>query len=249
MSKFICNNTLCKFHDIDSKSLCSLKEIVIDYHGCSNYKNGFQYYINLVWNALENTNMIPVYELTDDLKTGLYYMMIIYNLNFCNNMHGSFHFITLNKKDAEQGLNYEQIINSCEFNYEKYMELKEDFDKNGPYNPYKGKQPETENDEESEFIGYGFLSPKGKFYKEEFGQHTDLAIRLLKKYYDLNNIVSSATDDLCSKGWVLIHAPNGYHISVDYFKPLTKAQREFLYNYFMKLKDSSRAKLYLNDEG
>lgn len=108
---------------------------------------------------------------------------------------------------------------------------------------------ENKDNEEPECMGYGFLSPKGEFYKEEFGQHTDLAIRLFKKYYNIDNVFSSATDDLCSKGWVLIHAPNGYHIGVDYFKPLTKAQREFLYNYFMKLKDSSRAELYLNDEG
>ena len=51
------------------------------------------------------------------------------------------------------------------------------------------------------------------------------------------------------KGYALIHNPAGFGgYLVSHEKPLTKAQREFLYDYFIKIGDRFKAECYLEGD-
>lgn len=97
---------------------------------------------------------------------------------------------------------------------------------------------------------YGWLEPDGTFHPSPWGTHTKWAQKYLDKHYPItenrelyyatiNNRKQplSAGDVLAyNLNWVLIDSPSqgfGYHRE-NPNKPLTKAQKEFLYDYYME---------------
>lgn len=101
---------------------------------------------------------------------------------------------------------------------------------------------------------YGWLAPDGTFYEVEWGNHQEWANNYLKEYLseeeqkaalieiNMSGMTKSGTDImgaadyLVRRGWVLLHNPS-QGIAVPTRNPLkryTKAQQEFLYDYYME---------------
>lgn len=107
---------------------------------------------------------------------------------------------------------------------------------------------------------YGWLSPTGKFIPSPWNTHEDYAERICEKnewnqeyweWFDEEPSAVCITSRLMrdflvhKKGYCLIHDPTGAGYIVTYKKPLTKKQREFLYDYFIAAGDKIRAREYL----
>lgn len=252
--KVECTNTLCKNYNSNTKS-CIKDNITISCNGCESFVKGMQYYINLVWKAIENTNMIFKMELDDELKLGLFLVMKIWNLSFKDTNYG---FIFLVKGEDGKALKHEDIVNDCDilFNYEEYLKYKE-MDLEGKLLdiiPNKNKDIEEEKEEKDP--EYGWLSPKGTFYTGEFGEHESIAHNIIKKYYKeeywKEEKLCTAGDFLVKKkNFVLIDRPSGIlgpiQVTRNYERNLTKKQKEFLYDYFVNIGDKERANNYLGD--
>ena len=214
----------------------------------------FTWYIQNALKKLEHSNMITPFDCDYDVKLGLYYIMKIYNLSFVHCVHGGWEWIMIvkNKETDDKGLHASEIL-ALPANMEEYKKLKAEFESGNlpgdakKYKPNKESQP------------FGFLSPGGDFFIGDWGTHFELAETIIdnkdfKKEYaewesaDRTNI--SPSDFLCLvKGYVLIHNPSndgGYVVT--HKKPLTKKQREFLYNYFADIGNYGRASMYLNDD-
>lgn len=112
--------------------------------------------------------------------------------------------------------------------------------------------------EEFQYKGkFGWLSPTGEFVVSDWGEHEGSAFDILcekgfeDEYdeWDGHEELRLARDFLCEvKGWVLIHNPgmDGGYI-VTNIKPMTKKQKEFLYDYFMAVGNGMRASMYIED--
>lgn len=105
-----------------------------------------------------------------------------------------------------------------------------------------------ENDPVADFLNhiqnernddYGWLAPDGTFHSVDQGEHQSWAYMWLKDHnptaisddiYDIDK----AGDVLIQKGWILLHNPTRgtAHVTQDETKHITKAQREYLYDYF-----------------
>ena len=263
MPRVRCKNGECKFNDHQGK--CTKKSIELDYNGCKSFEKNIIYYIHLVWDALDDTNMIFPFKLTPDLRIGLFYVMELYGLQFRNNTWGNDSFITLHKDGVKDGtaLGYKDII-SIDMDMEKLKYHKEKFDQ-GILPPYKEDNNETETKETKtiepkvESQPFGWLSPTGEFIESDWGTHEEAAIEIIKQKYfeDDYNEWRKSTDNkslLCrdfliyGKGYVLIHNPSMIgNYKVTYAKDLTKQQKDFLYGYFIDMGDRLRAERYLND--
>lgn len=103
----------------------------------------------------------------------------------------------------------------------------------------------SDEEKDSESNEYGWLSPKGDFYPVEFGNHQAWAADYLLKLYRKGEISyekarikgdGNAGDLLIGMGWILIHNPTRQYITIskDESKRETKAQKEFLYDFFCK---------------
>jgi len=102
---------------------------------------------------------------------------------------------------------------------------------------------------------YGWVSPKGEFFAVPFAHHQEWAREYViehfssedrKAFYDKHTGVSWDRwgDFLCARGWVLLHNTQHGAAQMTRFeeRPLTKAQKEFLFDYFMlrnRAKDAS----------
>ena len=109
---------------------------------------------------------------------------------------------------------------------------------------------------------YGWLSPQGKFTLSPWGEHYNSASNIIEEE-NLTNEYNKWRDEKISEGseympndylvfeknYVLLHSPSTAGIIVTRCdsKNLTKAQKEFLYDYFRKLGDIARAESYLNE--
>lgn len=88
---------------------------------------------------------------------------------------------------------------------------------------------------------YGWLEPSGKFHAVEWGDHQKWAYEYLKskvkkeEYLKLPRLYE-AGDVLTKEGWVLLHNPSqGIAIATkDSGKDYTKAQKEFLFDYYIE---------------
>lgn len=270
MPKVKCLNTLCKFNNYDGK--CEKKNITIGFKGCNSFEKNMIYYINLVWEKLENTNMIFPFELDTDLQIGLYYVMELFGLKFKYNTWGNDSFITLHRDDIKDGtaLKYSDII-GIEMNNEKWNHHYNKF-KEGLLPQYdednKNKNNKKElNSKETKLIEpkvesqpYGWLSPTGEFIKSGWGTHEDTAKYIIKRrcwdtdYYEWVNNESETGNKrvlyrdflIYEKGYVLIHNPSLIgNYKVTYAKDLTKKQKDFLYGYFVDMGDIFKAEIYL----
>ena len=213
-----------------------------------NVEKNLDYYLNLPLHKLRSSNFIPVYELTFDMKLGLYYLMQIYDLAFCSCVHGDWEFITLHKANDDKYLNAEDI-RGLEMDLDKYHK----FD----LAVRNGVLPEgaQQNKPKKRYQPFGFLSPTGQFVEGEWGTHESEAYKIIQskgfedEYDNWDELGHLCRDFLIQvKGYVLIHNPSndgGYIVT--HTKPLTKSQREFLYNYFDDIGDKLRAKHYLEE--
>lgn len=89
---------------------------------------------------------------------------------------------------------------------------------------------------------YGWLEPNGKFHAVKWGDHQEWAYEYLKRkakteeeYSKLPRLYE-AGDVLTKEGWVLLHNPSqGIAIATkNPCKDYTKAQKEFLFEYYME---------------
>ncbi len=89
---------------------------------------------------------------------------------------------------------------------------------------------------------YGWLEPNGKFHAVEWGDHQKWAYEYLEskakteeEYSKLPRLYE-AGDVLTKEGWVLLHNPSqGIAMATkDSGKDYTKAQKEFLFEYYME---------------
>ena len=263
----LCNNVHCKYNGKKDKGknigkrYCAYKSDVIFNDGtCESFERSITWYFNKVWNAISNTNMILASDMTEDLKIGLYYVMQCYNLGFVQQNYGSWSWFALvDHNDTKHNMTYEEVIKRP-FNSEKFARFLKDFD-NGilpgsqawcqkenvpePVKPKKSSQP------------YGLLSPSGKFIEGDFGEHEQLAWNIIEEnnwnddYLEEIGAISTACDYLVhKKRYVIIHNPSGdggYIVTANLMYPLTKAQREFLYNYFYDMGNVMRAEYYLEE--
>lgn len=94
--------------------------------------------------------------------------------------------------------------------------------------------------DENEVAPYGFISPDGEFHAVEFADHERFAGDYMRDHEGweevLKNDCRTATDFLVlKKGWLLLHNPSlGKPFLTSGDKPMTKAQREALFDYFTK---------------
>lgn len=87
---------------------------------------------------------------------------------------------------------------------------------------------------------YGFISPDGEFHPVKWADHERFAGDYIREHdgweATLENIGDTGTDYLVlRKGWLLLHNPRqGTPFLTSGDKPMTKAQREALYDYYIK---------------
>lgn len=99
---------------------------------------------------------------------------------------------------------------------------------------------------------YGWLAPDGTFYPVEFAEHQSWAWKKLKDLkaiegHELNT--GRCGDKLVDMGWALLHNPGmgtAFVTSSD-TKPLTKRQKEFLFDYYTKRNKHEKARAYLDE--
>jgi len=106
---------------------------------------------------------------------------------------------------------------------------------------------QTDSDED-----YGWLEPSGKFHAVPFGEHQCWADHKAKMLGYLNDALHCGLggDFLLDRGWVLLDNPSMgmARPTISETKPLTKAQREFLFDYYSKRSRSDLADQYLEEE-
>lgn len=204
--------------------------------------------------------MLTLFDLDNDMRLGLYYLMEIYHLGFHHITHGSWEGISLSQGEGGEYLSGDQI-KELEPDMEKYNKHKSDFEKGIlPEGYVKANNPESEKPEHEEFQykdKFGWLSPTGEFIVSDWGEHEGSAYDIIcekgfeDEYdeWDGHDELGLAKDYLCEvKGWVLIHNPSmdGGHV-VTNIKPMTKRQKEFLYDYFMAIGNGTRACMYIEE--
>ena len=93
---------------------------------------------------------------------------------------------------------------------------------------------------------YGWLSPNGEFFEADWGHHNEWAREYLEKndpnYDDVRS--DMCTDRLIELHWVLLDNPCGGIATPKYGEfGMTKAQKEFLYDYYLErnLKDEANS--------
>lgn len=105
---------------------------------------------------------------------------------------------------------------------------------------------------------YGFVEPDGTFHPAPWGTHQEAALKILKErgwrdeFHEWDNLSDLPSDFLIEvKGWILLHNPGMgvAYISRRETNRLTKAQSEFLYDYFTKRGLHAKAKEYLEERG
>lgn len=93
---------------------------------------------------------------------------------------------------------------------------------------------------EEDVAPYGFISPDGEFHPVEWADHEQFAGDYIRAHDDwksvLENDMHTGTDYLILvKGWLLLHNPRqGIPFLTSGNKPMTKAQREALFEYYTK---------------
>lgn len=108
---------------------------------------------------------------------------------------------------------------------------------------------------------YGWLEPNGTYHPVEWGLHNNWAEQYLldhytdeelkELYYNEEQIRIPATDVMIYKlNWILLHNPSqglAEHTAKPGY-PISKAAKDFLYNYYTKRKQYNKAKLIYESE-
>lgn len=146
------------------------------------------------------------------------------------------------------GENEDLFITETERNNKKLMEEKErqlkqnQIDKERLAKAKEAKENYTLNED------WGFITPSGNFIGADWGLHEDLAWEILdknkwgKSYWEWrekeNNSTLARDYLIAEKGYCLIHSPSQSGYNVTYIKPLTKHQRDYLFDYFAQRNES-----------
>lgn len=255
-----CENIKCAYHQYSSNE-CYQNSYLNKHGDCNMFKKGLFYYIGLVADSLKNKNYVDMIELMldPDIKIGLYYVMEIYGLQFSVMEHGLSRMILICDNNTS-GLNFEQITKH-KFNVDIMNKFMKDIDEGILPNQNNENEVSLDNKDGDIAGEFGWLSPAGDFRKSPFGHHEESAEFIIEdnhfgfeydKWLDSmldKNIACLHKDFLVEvKGYVLIHNPStsgGYVVT--YRKKLTKAQREFLYDYFIKIGDKWKAEQFLEE--
>ncbi len=112
---------------------------------------------------------------------------------------------------------------------------------------------------------YGWLSPTGEFHPVEWGEHQGWAGDYMLAHPEQFNLPDdkweshsavmdmrvdmTAGDELAKKGWILLHSTHHgiAEVTRDESRRITKAQREFLYDYYADRGLDKIAAEYLSD--
>lgn len=112
------------------------------------------------------------------------------------------------------------------------------------------------DDEEHTTEDYGWLAPDGTFYAVDWGNHQEWAQRFIEESFPeaaeddevdmqihCNIGLIGASDYLAEKGWVLLHSPSQgiAEPTKDPRRNFTKAQKEFLYDYYIERNKENKA--------
>lgn len=100
------------------------------------------------------------------------------------------------------------------------------------------------------YYTYGWLEPNGTFHEVKWGDHNDFAWKYLREHnLPYERDLSKAGDALTDRGWVLLHNPGMdlAYVTRDETTPLTKAQRDYLYAYYIDRDARDIAEKYLGD--
>ena len=181
---------------------------------------------------------------------------MLYNITYQYNEHGNWAWISFHEKDenVSNALDMDTIIHNHKMNPDQYNLFAHYIETSNNdteiIEKITGKAQKEELNRDY-IYDYGFISPTGDFSIEEWGEHENLAHRIIKEKNWENewDIHETGVDFLIyKKHYVLIHAPNGVDIEVTYNGTrLAKKQREFLYDYFMNRGMGLRASLYMED--
>lgn len=99
---------------------------------------------------------------------------------------------------------------------------------------------------------YGWLEPSGKFHEVPFGEHQGWAWQKVLElgFSDEDLDCGLGGDVLLEHGWVLLDNPSMgiARPTISDTKPLTKAQREFLFDYYTERNKPDFAKKYLEED-
>lgn len=250
----ICKNRKCKHIGVGDK--CEIpRKVKISASGrCEAFEKGVMYYIDLVYDALSDTNMILPQCLTMDMRIGLYYVMTIFHLGFSESDAGPVlgRFFTLRQGKDGKALTAAEIV-KLPLDMEALEKICLDFDKGilpGPDMEDDREPPKKKSQP------FGWLSPTGEFTEGDWGEHEQAAFEIIQKkgleddwdknhrqYYSARDYLSGA------KGYALIHNPTGLGgYIVSHEKPLTKKQKDFLYGYFIDMGDSLMANKYMEEQ-
>lgn len=251
--KLYCYNTECKHRNRNNS--CMKNKVEIDWDGCKSFEKNFLYYVHLVWELLDHTNMITMPDLTDEVRVGIYYVARLYHLKYKFYNRGSWEFLTLCADEGDAGLNYEQIT-ALKMDYDEFLAIQKEFNENGIPKMNLKSEEDTEKDTKKYKSSqpFGWLSPTGDFIESDWGHHQKSANEIIDNKGFRDEFVSSTfhntpCDFLCAvKGYCLIHNPSldgGYIVTN--IKPLTKKQKEYLYNYFADMGNTLRAEMYLDE--
>ena len=104
---------------------------------------------------------------------------------------------------------------------------------------------------------YGWLEPNGTFHAVPWGEHQEWAAKYLQEQFESGKMELEIEDMmdagrfLCEKkNWVLVHSPSQgipFVTSLN-VRGMTKAQKEYMYDYYVKRNDHGSAnKLYEED--
>lgn len=102
---------------------------------------------------------------------------------------------------------------------------------------------------------YGWLEPSGEYHPVEWGEHQEWACDYVRELCNkgLMNIEDAPVDCgeyLVEKGWILLHNPaHGIAIiTKDVIRRMTKSQKEFLYDYYIKRECHEEANAIWSEE-
>lgn len=112
------------------------------------------------------------------------------------------------------------------------------------------------DEEEHSTEDYGWLAPDGTFHEVEWGNHQEWAQNYIEEHFpevaddsdvdlqqNCNVGLIGAGDWLVERGWILLHSPS-QGIAFPTRNPLkryTKAQQEFLYDYYIERRKEKEA--------
>lgn len=131
---------------------------------------------------------------------------------------------------------------------------------NDPLGSYMKRMTDTSKHSTED---YGWLEPNGTFHNVSWGEHLDFAQEWLEKNHPeiaedsdvdmqikCNVGLIGASDWLVERGWVLLHNPSqGIAFPTkNPLKPYTKAQKEFLYDYYMERNCPEKANEIFKEE-